>query len=57
MKRHWHTGVEVILVGAIGTAVVFHGFRFVAARLAPQPGLVGKIGEAMGGLFTFGGNS
>ena len=56
-RPHYHTGVEMIVIGAIGTAVVFHGFRFVAARLVNQPGFVGRIGEALGGLFTFGGTS
>jgi hypothetical protein len=55
VRAHYHTGIEMLVIGAIGTALVFHGFRFVAARLVDQPGVVGKFGEALGGAFTFGG--
>ncbi len=55
MKPHYHSGIETIVVAAIGTMIVFHGFRFVGARLAAQPGFVGKLGASIGGAFTFGG--
>ena len=55
MKPHYHTSVENLIIGAFGTALVFHGFRFLAARLAPMNGGVGKFGQALGGAFTFSG--
>lgn len=55
--RHWHTGIESLVVGAVGVALVFHGFRFLGAFMAArQNPWVSKAGEVLGGAFTFGHN-
>lgn len=54
MKAHYHWGVENALVTAVTTALVFHGFRFLAARGAGAPGVFGKVSTAVGAVFTFG---
>ena len=56
MKAHYHSGVETLVINAIGVALVFHAFRWVGFQVAKrQQGVVGKAGEALGGVFTFGG--
>lgn len=52
-ERHFHTTVEALVVGAIGVAVTFHAIRFVAAQLAKRGGTPGKVGAAIGGVFSF----
>ena len=57
MKQpHWHTNFETLVIGAVGTAIIFHGFRFLGAFLAGRSNAgVKKTGEVLGGVFTFGG--
>ena len=55
MKRHYHTGVEPLVVMSIAIPLLWHGYRWAAAGLAKRSGLAGKIGESVGGFFTFGG--
>lgn len=58
MKQHWHTGIESIVVGAIGVMLVFHGFRFLGAYMhGSKNPMVSKAGAVLGGAFTFGGMS
>jgi len=51
-EPHFHT-VEIVLLGAVSVAVGFHVFRFVGAKLAQQPGIPGRVGAAIGGVFSF----
>jgi len=55
VKRHYHTGVEPLVVMSIAIPLLWHGYRWAAAGLAKRSGLAGKIGESVGGFFTFGG--
>ena len=57
MKNHYHTGVEPLLVASLALPLLWHGYRWLAASLARRNGVPGKIGESIGGFFTFGGLS
>lgn len=55
MPRHFHTTAEAIILTALGTAVAFHAFRFLGAKLSKSDnGKVAKTGRAIAGVFTFG---
>lgn len=49
-----HT-LEIIAISAVTTAVAFHAFRFIGAKLSQMggDGVVSKIGRGTLGVFTF----
>lgn len=58
MEHHFHLGIEHVLLGALGVAVVFHGGRMLGAFLGSQNNtIVSTVGNSIGGFFTFNGAS
>ena len=49
-----HT-IEIIFVASLTTAVAFHAWRFIGAKLAqtPEDGIPSKLGRGVLGVFTF----
>jgi len=50
MEHHFHFGIEHILFIGIAAMVVRYVWKLFAAQLAGADGMLGQIGEAMGGL-------
>ena len=49
-----HT-IEIIAISALTTAVAFHAFRFIGAKLSQTSGegVLSKLGRGVLGVFTF----
>ena len=49
-----HT-LEIIAISALTTAVAFHAFRFIGAKLSQRggDGVPSKLGRGVLGVFTF----
>jgi hypothetical protein len=57
LKPHYHHDFVGVFITSIEVALIFHGIRFIAGRMAGSSNaLVAKTGTATGGAFTFGGH-
>jgi hypothetical protein len=52
--KHWHHGVENIVVYGLSALIFFNLLKIGAAKASRLPGLPGQIGKAVGGLTYFG---
>lgn len=50
---HYHFTIENIIFVGISALIFFNVWRIVAAWLVKQPGPLGSLGIAMGGLIKF----
>ena len=50
---HFHSGVDSVLLYGVSAIIVINLVRIGAGKLAAQPGVVGQIGSAIGGLVHF----
>jgi hypothetical protein len=52
--KHWHHGIENIIVYGISALIFFNLLKISAAKASRLPGFPGQIGKAVGGLTYFG---
>lgn len=52
-RKYWHLSIEHVVLGALGTMVVFQAMRWGAGYMVQRGGPVGTLGKSVGALFSF----